>query len=134
MLFRSSKFVVFNTTPATPQGDATRPQMLLDRLTKGLRSVTNAVSLDGSTATSNITVSNFVQRVVASQGQAVENAKRLDEGQQVALASVQSRFAETSQVNVDQEMATLIELQNAYAANARIISTVKEMMDMLMRV
>ncbi|GAU83973.1 flagellar hook-associated protein FlgK [Bosea sp. BIWAKO-01] len=129
-----SKLVVFNTTPATPQGDATRPQMLLDRLTKGLRSVTNAVSLDGSTATSNITVSNFVQRVVASQGQAVENAKRLDEGQQVALASVQSRFAETSQVNVDQEMATLIELQNAYAANARIISTVKEMMDMLMRV
>lgn len=129
-----SKLVVFNTSPATAQGDATRPQLLLDRLTKDLRSVTNAVSLDGSTATASLTVSHFVQRLVASQGQAVETAKRLDEGQQVALASVQSRFAETSQVNVDQEMATLIELQNAYAANARIISTVKEMMDMLMRV
>jgi flagellar hook-associated protein 1 FlgK len=52
----------------------------------------------------------------------------------VALAAVQSRFQETSQVNVDQEMSTLIELQTAYAANARIISTVKEMMDVLMRV
>jgi flagellar hook-associated protein 1 FlgK len=31
-------------------------------------------------------------------------------------------------------MSTLIELQAAYAANARIISTVKEMMDVLMRV
>ncbi len=75
-----------------------------------------------------------MQRVVSSQGQAVEAAKRLDEGQQVALAAVQSRFQSTSQVNVDQEMSTLIELQTAYAANARIISTVKEMMDVLLRV
>ena len=79
-------------------------------------------------------MANFVQRVVSSQGQAVEAAKRLDEGQQVALASIQSRFQTTSQVNVDQEMSMLIELQTAYAANARIISTMKEMMDVLMRV
>ena len=64
----------------------------------------------------------------------VEAAKRLDEGQKIALAAVQSRFQATSQVNVDREMSTLIELQAAYAANARIISTVKEMMDVLMRV
>ncbi len=31
-------------------------------------------------------------------------------------------------------MASLIELQNAYAANARIISAVREMVDMLMRI
>ena len=34
----------------------------------------------------------------------------------------------------DAEMAALIRLQNAYAANARVISTMKEMMDVLMRV
>ncbi|SEG12603.1 flagellar hook-associated protein FlgK [Bosea lathyri] len=129
-----SLLVAYNTSPATAQGDSTRPAFLLQRLTQSQRSFTNGTSLNGSTATSNQTVSNFVQRVVASQGQAVEAAKRLDEGQQVALASVQSRFQETSKVNVDQEMATLIELQAAYAANARIISTVKEMMDLLMRV
>ena len=107
---------------------------MLERLTQSQRSITNATGLNGSSATSSLTVSSFVQRVVSSQGQAVEAAKRLDEGQQVALAAVQSRFQETSQVNVDQEMATLIELQAAYAANARIISTVKEMMDVLLRV
>lgn len=127
-----SKLVTFDTT--TAQGDATRPQLLLERLTQSQRSLTNNTGLDGSTATTSSTVSSFVQRVVSSQGQAVETAQRLDEGQQVALAAVQSRFQQTSQVNVDQEMATLIELQNAYAANARIISTVKEMMDVLMRV
>ncbi|HEV7260985.1 MAG TPA: flagellar hook-associated protein FlgK [Bosea sp. (in: a-proteobacteria)] len=127
-----SKLVTFDTT--TAQGDVTRPQLLLERLTQSQRALTNRTSTDGSTATTSATVSSLVQRVVSSQGQAVETAQRLDEGQQVALAAVQSRFQETSQVNVDQEMATLIELQNAYAANARIISTVKEMMDVLMRV
>jgi flagellar hook-associated protein 1 FlgK len=129
-----SRLVVFDTSPTTPQGDATRPRLLLERLTQSQRAFTNASGLDGSTATSTGTISNFVQRVVSSQGQAVETAKRLNEGQQVALASIQSRFQETSKVNVDQEMATLIELQAAYAANARIISTVKEMMDVLLRI
>ncbi|KRE00240.1 hypothetical protein ASE63_09160 [Bosea sp. Root381] len=127
-----SKLVAFDAT--TPQGDQTRPQLMLERLTQSQRSITNHTGLDGSTATTSATVSSFVLRVVSSQGQAVETARRLDEGQQVALAAVQSRFQQASQVNVDQEMATLIELQNAYAANARIISTVKEMMDVLMRV
>lgn len=120
--------------PTTPQGDDTRPSLLLDRLTQSQRSFTRATGLDGSSASSTGTITSFVQRVVSSTGQAVEAAQRLDEGQQVALATVQSRFQESSQVNVDQEMSMLIELQNAYAANARIISTVKEMMDMLMRV
>lgn len=129
-----SRLVVSNTSPATAQGDPARPKLLLERLSQSQRAFTSATSLDGSTATSTGTISNFVQRVVASTGQAVEAAKRLDEGQQVALASVQSRFQATAQVNVDQEMSTLIELQTAYAANARVISTVKELMDVLLRI
>lgn len=128
-----SRLVVYNTSPATPQGDATRPNFLYDRLTSSQRSFTNATGFDGSTATSTGTVSSLVQRVVAGQGQASEQAKRLDEGQQVAFSSVQSRFLEDTKVNVDQEMSTLIELQSAYAANARVISTVKELLDVLMR-
>jgi flagellar hook-associated protein 1 FlgK len=117
----------------TQAGDATRPAALLAALTQDERSFA-PLGLDGSTTGTTGTIAGFIQRVVSSQGQAVEAARRLDEGQQVALASIQSRFQETAQVNVDQEMSMLIELQTAYAANARIISTVKEMMDMLMRV
>jgi flagellar hook-associated protein 1 FlgK len=127
-----SKLVTYDTTTAA--GDATRPQLLLARLTQSQRAFTNATGLDGSTATTSLTLSSYVQRVVSSTGQTVEAAQRLDEGQQVALASIQSRFQAKSQVNVDQEMSNLIELQSAYAANARIISTVKEMMDILLRV
>jgi flagellar hook-associated protein 1 FlgK len=35
---------------------------------------------------------------------------------------------------VDQEMANLINLQTAYAANARVMSAVKDMIDRLMNV
>jgi flagellar hook-associated protein 1 FlgK len=39
----------------------------------------------------------------------------------------------TLSVNIDQEMANLLTLQNAYAANARVLSTVKDMLDLLMQ-
>ncbi len=35
-------------------------------------------------------------------------------------------------VNVDEEMSRLLELQNAYAANARVISAVQDLLDRLM--
>ena len=131
-IIRNSSLLVGPT--GTAAGDTTRPKALLDSLTSSVRSFDNSSSPEGMTAPYSGTITNFVQRVVSSQGQAVEAARRLDEGQQIALASIQSRFQATAQVNVDQEMSMLIELQTAYAANARIISTMKEMMDVLMRV
>jgi len=80
------------------------------------------------------TVTDFSRRIVEMQGAATETAKRLDEGQKVALNSIQSRFSETAGVNIDQEMAQLVQLQTAYGANARIMSAVREMMDTLMRI
>ena len=36
-------------------------------------------------------------------------------------------------MNIDQEMANLLTLQNAYAANARVLTTIKAMFDTLMQ-
>ena len=47
--------------------------------------------------------------------------------------ALQQRVADESGVNVDQEMANLISLQTAYGANARVMSVVKEMIDILLR-
>lgn len=133
LLADRSRLVVSQTVPQTAEGDSSRPQFLLDRLTADPRSFTDAVGFDGSRTSSSMTISNFVQRVVAGQGQASQQAQQLNEGQQVAFAAVQSRFLDDAQVNVDREMSTLIELQAAYAANARVISTVKDLLDVLMR-
>ncbi len=129
-----ASLVVFGTAPATAQGDATRPQLIFDRLTKSVRDFSPSTGIGGRDAAYSASVANFAQRIVQTQGQNVEAANRLDEGQQVALSSIESRFAAKSGVNVDQEMSSLVELQTAYAANARVISAVKEMMDLLLRV
>ena len=50
------------------------------------------------------------------------------------MQSLQQRFNDNAGVNVDQEMAHLLNLQNAYAANARVLSAVREMLDALMQV
>jgi flagellar hook-associated protein 1 FlgK len=39
-----------------------------------------------------------------------------------------------SGVNVDQEMALMVQLQNSYSANARVVSTIKDMFDALLAI
>ena len=58
----------------------------------------------------------------------------LSEGQKVVLSTLQQKFTSTSGVNIDDEMAHLLALQNAYAANARVMGVVKEMYTALMQV
>jgi flagellar hook-associated protein 1 len=119
--------------PSIPQGDATRPALLLDRLTKASYTFDPGTGIGTASFPFKGTVGNYTRQVVAEQGANAAAAQRLDEGQQMVLSSIQSRFAETSGVNIDQEMANLVRLQSAYAANARLVSAVKDMMDLLLR-
>ena len=56
----------------------------------------------------------------ASATSALETAKQFSEG-------LEARFNRESRVDVDSEMASLIQLQNAYAANARVMTTAQSM-------
>jgi flagellar hook-associated protein 1 FlgK len=47
---------------------------------------------------------------------------------------LQQRFNDQSGVNIDTEMSNLIALQNAYGANARVMSAIQQMMSTLMQV
>ena len=49
-------------------------------------------------------------------------------------AALEARHASVSQVNIDEEMANLMILQNAYQAAARVTQTVSDMMDALMSI
>lgn len=74
------------------------------------------------------------RRIIEVQGAAAEAAARLDEGQRVALAAIEGRFAQVSGVDIDEEMTQLVMLQTAYGANARVMTAVREMLDTLMRI
>jgi len=130
----SDASLLVKSETATPQGDQSRPQAVLDALTSRQQIFSPGSGIGGVAAPVTTTVTDFSRRIVEMQGAATETAKRLDEGQKVALNSIQSRFSETAGVNIDQEMAQLVQLQTAYGANARIMSAVREMMDTLMRI
>ena len=71
--------------------------------------------------------------MISQQGQAAQAADNLKQGQDVVFNSLQQRFNDGAGVNIDQEMANLLNLQNSYAANARVLSAVKDMIDTLLQ-
>jgi flagellar hook-associated protein 1 len=119
--------------PSVMQGDTARPAFLLDALANAQRSFSGATGIGGGVPFSS-SIAEFARRVVETHGASAEMAQRLDEGQQVALSAIESRFADYSGVNIDQEMALLVQLQTAYGANARVMTAVRDMLDMLMRI
>jgi len=114
-------------------GDGTRPNFLLDQLTQATKEFSAATGIGTTETPFSGSITTFLRQVVSTQGEAASSAQNLKEGQDVVLSSLQQRFNDASSVNVDQEMANLLTLQNSYAANARVMSAVKEMLDTLMK-
>lgn len=119
-----------NTLP----GDSTRPDFLWQRLTASNQFFSASTGIGGVNTPYSGTLVNFVQQSITHQGNAAQNAARLKDGQDVVMASLQDRMAEESGVNIDSEMARLLSLQTAYAANARVLTAIKELFDVLMRI
>ncbi|WP_349367548.1 flagellar hook-associated protein FlgK [Salinarimonas sp.] len=113
-------------------GDPARPGFMRDGLARS-QTFASQAGLSGS-APFQGDVASALRRTVEVQGAAAATSARLDEGQSVALATVEGRFAQTSGVNIDEEMSQLVQLQTAYGANARVMSAVREMMDVLLRI
>jgi flagellar hook-associated protein 1 FlgK len=129
-----SRLVVSQTVPLTPSGDATRPNFLYDRLTNAVMTFSPQSGIGAATVPFSGSIHSFLRQVVSQQGAAAEAAANLNQGQEVVYNALQQRFNDSAAVNIDQEMATLLSLQNAYAANARVLTTVKEMLDSLLRI
>ncbi len=127
-----AKLVQYNAT--TPSGDTKRPDFLYQQLTAGKSLYSPSTGFGTSTLPFQATLSNFSQQIASAQGQAADTAKQIADGQDVVLSTLQQKFNSQSGVNIDEEMAHLLSLQNAYAANARVMSTVKQMFDSLMQV
>jgi flagellar hook-associated protein 1 FlgK len=129
-----SKLVIYQTSPQTPAGDPTRPNFILDRISNTPLTFPPDAGIGSSAAPFSGTLPAYLRQMLSQQGEAADSASRLKDGQAVVYNSLKARFDDTSGVNVDQEMANLLSLQNAYAANARVATTVKEMLQALMNI
>jgi flagellar hook-associated protein 1 FlgK len=127
----SSKLVVYQT--GTAAGDSTRPNFIYQQLAGSALQFSPDTGIGTPSAPFSGTLTTYLRQVISQQGEAADAANNLKQGQDVVLNSLQQRFNDSSSVNVDQEMANLLTLQNSYAANARVLSAVKDMFDILLR-
>lgn len=116
-----------------PGATGPRAQFLYDALTAAKQTFSSATGIGGSQAPYSGTVVSFAHEVVAASGAAAADATAMEERQNVALATAQGLFSKGTRVNLDEELSHLVALQTAYAANARVLTAVREMLDTLLR-
>lgn len=128
-----SRTIVFSTNPLTAAGDTTRSDFMLTQLTSGTYRYSPQTGIGTTGAPFTGTLVNFAKQFISQQGEAATAAKQLSDGQSVVLNTLQKKVTDTSGVNIDDEMAHLLALQNAYSANARVMSSIKQMYDTLIQ-
>jgi flagellar hook-associated protein 1 FlgK len=126
-----SRTIVYSTSPLTAAGDTTRSDFILDQLMTGSYRYSPQTGIGTTGTPFTGTLLNFARQVISMQGEAASSAALLADGQEVVLNTLQNKMNATSGVNIDDEMAHLLSLQNAYSANARVMATVKDMYDVL---
>jgi flagellar hook-associated protein 1 FlgK len=117
----------------TASGDPTRPDFLLNQMTDASLTYSPTTGIGSASAPYSGTLADYMSQIVSQQSQAANAATNLQQGQDTVVSALQQRFNDESGVNIDTEMSNLIALQNAYGANARVMTTVQQLMAMLLQ-
>lgn len=78
------------------------------------------------------TLMAYATSLVSTQTAEHAAAKASAEGERSTRDLLRNRYADSVGVNLDTEMALLVQLQNAYQANARVLTTVQAVWDALL--
>ena len=127
-----SSLVAYATT--TTSGDATRPNFILNQMTDASLTFSPATGIGSASSPYSATLADYMSQVVSQQSQASTAATNLQQGQDTVVSALQQRLNDESGVNIDTEMSNLIALQNAYGANARVMTTIQQLMSTLLQV
>jgi len=84
-----------------------------------------------TSASDGMTIGSYFTGIVNSLAIQVQDAKQNVTNHELQLSNLEESRTSISGVSLDEEMANLIQYQHAYAANAKIISTVDELLDLI---
>jgi flagellar hook-associated protein 1 FlgK len=127
-----SSLVAYATS--TDVGDSTRPNFILNQLNDASLTYSPATGIGSTQAPFSGTLGDYMSTIASQQSQAANAASNLQQGQDTVLSALQQRLNSQSGVSIDTEMSNLIALQNAYGANARVMTTIEQMMNTLLQV
>lgn len=114
---------------AVAAGDSSGASALAAAFTDG-QSFAGAGGLPAMTSK----LSDYAASIVSLNSTQAANIKAQYDIQDGYKEAIKSRSAGISEVNIDEEMGTLLVLQNAYQAAARVTQTVSQMMDVLVHI
>lgn len=129
-----ARLVQWQTSPATGVGDPARPKEIVDRLKSTTFAFGSATGVVAGETSFTATIDGFSNAVVSFWGMMAEDTAEAVDSQKTIQNNLEARFNESSSVNIDEELARLIQLQSSYTANARVMQVAKEMLDALLRV
>lgn len=132
LLADPSKLVGF--AAGLPAGDPTRPNFMYRQLTEASFAFSAQTGLGAESSPFVGSLPAFLRQMLSVQGEAAASAEGLATGQDIVVNALKQRLNEQAGVDVDQEMAHLIALQTAYGANARVMSVVRDMLEVLLNV
>jgi Flagellar hook-associated protein len=95
------------------------------------RDPARAVASAGGLPAAITTLSGYGANILADNATRAADADDVKQFRTTVLADVQNKSDSISGVNMDEEMANLILFQNAYAASARVITTLSDVMKTL---
>lgn len=116
-LVGNPNLVAAAATPFTGPGDGSNAVKIAD--------LQNTAFLSGNTATP----SDFYATLIGQLGADTATAQAAQTNQQALQQSIQQQQQEVSGVSLDQEMTTMVAAQNAYAAAAKVTTTIDQMLN-----
>ncbi|MES0810991.1 flagellar hook-associated protein FlgK [Roseibium sp. SCPC15] len=135
LLADSALLVNYQTTPtANTTNDPARAQYLANALNNGANYYDPTSGIGSSSTPFKGSVVDFVNQTVAFQGNQAEDAATYSKSKEALTSNLAIRYEESYAVDLDAELAFMVQLENAYAANARVMQTINELFDELLRI
>lgn len=133
LLADSSQLVTYKTIPApNSSNDSARAEFLRDALSDKGTKFDPSAGIGSASTPFEGSILSYINQVISYQGNQASDAKAYSEAKQSLTSNLAVRYEESYSVDVDAEMAFMIQLQNAYAANARVMQTINELFDSLL--
>ena len=88
----------------------------------------------GQLAAANKTFADYGASIIALNSSQAQGTKDTLSWRNALFENLQHKAAAISAVNMDEETANMVMLQNAYAASARVVSTTAQLFDVLMNI
>lgn len=115
-------------------GSSTRGIEMFRRLTQTTVGFAAETGIGGAGSPYTGTIGQFATNVVAFQAVQADSYDDRNRHEQRLTEILEQKFKESAGVNVDDEMAQMVAIQNAYGASARVMTTVQAMLDELLSI